>query len=78
MKESPITINDILIRELKAMGAEGLCNPELECGCGLDDLCPGCSDCNVLECRPAKKILATTPGECWEIGEEIFVPMEEG
>ncbi len=49
---------DILVEALKAMGADGLCNTDLECGCALDDLAPcygtdyGCLD--IEKCVPAK------------------------
>jgi len=58
------TVKDILTRELKALGADGLCNKDGECGCGLDDLCPGLMDCCLLDCVPAKKVLATEDGDC--------------
>lgn len=67
------TARDILIEGLKAMGADGLCNPE-ECGCGLDDLCPCCGD--PLGCVPAKKRPATEEEKDeWEF-DEWYDPME--
>lgn len=30
---------------------DGLCNPALECGCRLDDLCP-CGEPHMTECVP--------------------------
>jgi len=34
------TVEDLLTEALKAMGADGLCTVNGECGCGLDDLAP--------------------------------------
>jgi len=34
------TVEDLLTEALKAMGADGLCTIDGECGCGLDDLVP--------------------------------------
>lgn len=46
---------DLLKKALIEMGADGLCNPMEECGCGLDDLAP-CGDClNLQECEAAKE-----------------------
>lgn len=44
---------DILKEYLQENGYDGLCNPEAECGCLIDDLCP----CNsyMLECVPGYK-----------------------
>jgi hypothetical protein len=28
-------------------------------------------------CVPAKKVIATEPGDCHDIGDEIFIPIEE-
>lgn len=49
-----MTVREIVIEKLKAMGAAGLCNPDEECGCGLDDFLP-CGEMN-MECEPARKI----------------------
>jgi hypothetical protein len=35
------------------MGADGLCNGEEQCGCGLDNLMP-CDDLNWGDCEAAK------------------------
>jgi hypothetical protein len=51
-----ITVKSILINRLKEIGADGLCNPGEECGCGMDDLAP-CFDCmHISECVAAKYI----------------------
>ena len=59
---------DVLKKALAGMGADGLYNWYIECGCGLDDLAP-CDECNLDECEPAKKKGKKT-GEC-------FYPMPE-
>jgi hypothetical protein len=47
------TVKELLIAALVEKGFDGLCNPYLECGCSIDDLCP-CIDridgCDVNEC----------------------------
>lgn len=41
---------------LKDHGYDGLCNPELECGCGLGDFpFMPCESCDLIECVPAYK-----------------------
>ena len=42
---------EIIITKLKEMGCDGLCNPDQECGCGIDNLFP-CDSC-MAECGPA-------------------------
>ena len=50
---------DIIQEFLTLNGFDGLCNPDLECGCGKDELCP-CSPCeSILTCRPAYKHICT-------------------
>lgn len=51
MKTSP----SLLQFSLKALGADGLCNPEEGCGCSLDDVEP-CGCINLEECVAAKFI----------------------
>lgn len=43
---------DLLKKALADIGADGLCNPVADCGCGLDDFEP-CLVCNLDECVPA-------------------------
>jgi hypothetical protein len=44
----------ILVKGLRELGADGLCLPELDCGCGLDDLAP-CETCDLRKCLAAKR-----------------------
>jgi len=48
------TIRQILKERLAAMGCDGLCYSDMECGCGLDDLAP-CGYIDIDGCKPAKK-----------------------
>ena len=51
-----MTSNDVrslLQIAIKAIGGDGLCNPDSECGCGTDDLAP-CGCINLSECVAAK------------------------
>lgn len=45
----PITVKDALEAYLKVNGYDGLCNPEVGCGCVLVDLCPCESDFSMCE-----------------------------
>jgi hypothetical protein len=58
---------DLLIKALADMGADGLYNADLECGCGLDDLIP-CDTCECEVCEPAIKKGKKTGS--------LFYPME--
>ncbi len=46
-----MTVLEIVRKYLEENGYDGLCNPELECGCGLSDLAP-CGELG-LDCVPA-------------------------
>lgn len=48
-----MTVNDMIRAALIGVGADGLCNPYTECGCGKDDLAP-CECLNLSECVAAK------------------------
>ena len=65
-----ITAKDVLIKGLRAIGAEGLCSPG-ECGCGFDDFVPCGHD--PLGCVPAKK--APVPEEEKDEWDEWYEPM---
>lgn len=62
------TAQDILTTWLREHGCDGVCNPDWECGCGLDDLIPCCDWFG--ECQPARK---TTNDN----GETVYVLAEE-
>ncbi len=47
------TVDDIIRTALVEMGADGLCNSDEECGCGIEDLDP-CECINLSECVAAK------------------------
>lgn len=56
-KESDQSMNvaDIIKKYLREIGADGLCNPEQECGCSIDDMEP-CEIINISDCVPAKRV----------------------
>lgn len=56
-----ISVETMIRYHLEALGADGLCNPDEECGCGLDDLVP-CECLNLKECKAARWY-ATKPGD---------------
>ena len=47
-----MTVKELLRDWLDNSGYVGLCNPDIECGCGIDDLVPCSNDCS--SCQPAK------------------------
>lgn len=67
------TVKEIVADYLREIGADGLCHPATECGCGVDDLQP----CNYgnFECVPAKKV--PVPDEYADDVDEWYVPMKE-
>jgi hypothetical protein len=60
------TVDDIIRTALVEIGADGLCNPDEECGCGIEDLAP-CDCINLAVCVPAK----------WTIPKEDDVEYED-
>jgi len=72
-----ITLREVLIHHLRAMGADGLCNPYAECGCGLDDLAPLCECLNLDECIPARHVATSPESHAMyeEFPEGYYVPL---
>ena len=50
-----MTVKDIIADTLKSNGFDGLCHPDTDCGCGLDDLIGPCEGAR-QDCRPAIRI----------------------
>ncbi len=48
-------VKEIIENYLKENGYSGLCYPEEDCGCQLEDLYPCSSDCP-LDCQPGYKV----------------------
>ena len=77
--KQPPDVQAILRAWLKEHNYDGLCNPELECGCGLDDFVP----CNgspmyggiQADCQPAHR-REVKPGE-WRYVTDGWEPEEE-
>jgi hypothetical protein len=57
---------DMLIQKLKEIGADGLYNWAMECGCGVDDFEP-CEACVLDECVAAK----------FNSKDMLYYPMEQ-
>ena len=64
-----MTVEDIVREKLIALGADGLCDPDSECGCPVDDLlcCGSCGG----QCVPARAMGDGMPDEI------VFVPLDE-
>lgn len=60
IKPKPTTPLEAIAAWLRDIGADGLCNQEIECGCGIDSLVP-CDTPDLQHCLPAKRY---APGEC--------------
>lgn len=66
----------IVTHYLKENGYDGLCAPDLECGCGLDDLAP-CEYGPCPGCIPARAQIVTEPEGDWRVGDIVYVPAKE-
>ena len=58
-----MTVKDIIADTLKSHGFDGLCHPDTDCGCGLDDLIGPCEGAQ-YDCQPAYKI-KDAQGDPW-------------
>jgi len=58
-----VTVKEIIVKYLKDNGYEGLCYPDIECGCSIDDL-PPCDSLNE-NCETAQKV------ECKDCDEQV-------
>ena len=47
---------EMLIKQLRDLGADGLCYPGERCGCGIDDLAPGWNCIDIDKCKAARWI----------------------
>jgi hypothetical protein len=77
-----MNVKEIVLAYLKEHGYDGLCNPAIECGCGVDDFAP-CWDEFMPDCQLARKKVATAEDTCdgetyFKAGDEIYVVAEEG
>ena len=78
-----MSIKEIIEKYLKENGYDGLCNPDISCGCGLKDgLFPCELDlCDVNDCVVAISKIATEEDiddeSDFEIGDEIFILPED-
>jgi len=60
-----MNVREILKKHLKENNYDGLCNPDAQCGCGVDDIAL-CDWLNPDDCESAYKNV------CKECGNEIF------
>ena len=68
-KTATIDVKGIVMEYLKAHGYDGLYNPDIECGCGLDDFCP-CDDGPNRDCIPAFHHKCNECRDGYKSGEE--------
>ena len=62
-----MTVGEIVKQWLEEHGCDGLCDPDAECGCGIDDLNPCGGLCD--DCIPARRVEG-------EVGR-MYVPIED-
>ena len=51
---------DIIQDWLRDHGYDGLCEPDSECGCSIDELAPCC--CTIQDCVPAYRVACPEHG----------------
>ena len=74
-------MKQVITEYIKSVGADGLCNPDLQCGCSIDDVC--CCESNPSYCVPAKSHIVTQAdleddrlSLCDpEIGDTVYIAM---
>ena len=73
-KQLATTVGNTIEEWLARIGADGLCNSTLHCGCGDGDLFP----CDGIQpsCVPAKLRITTEREYGYAIGARVFFPME--
>jgi len=71
-----IDAHAIVRRYLEAIGAEGLCNAEAECGCRRDDLAP-CECGPTPDCYPAREHTLCPDEYIGDAGpgDTIYIPL---
>ena len=71
--------HDIIKDYLQKNGHDGLCLPDFDCGCGLNDFAP-CGDGPTPQCQPAKaRPWRVSDGlDVGEPGSIVYVTTEEG
>ena len=75
--KTPTNVKEIIVIWLSAHGYDGLCNPDDDCGCGLDDFIPCSGEFEFDKCQPAyKRILKKTDEEYAQLHGEWG--LEEG
>lgn len=80
IKKCPMNFIEMVQAFLCERGYEGLCNPELYCGCSTEEF--PCCEYPTKDCVPAMKKTILTEDEAleyegeFEVGQDIFVPAE--
>lgn len=62
------TLIEMVHEWLHDHGYEGLCNPDAECGCDIDDLMP-CGCPNEDDCRAGYRHIYTGCSGCGDVGD---------
>lgn len=83
-----MTLQELVERGLKEMGADGLLNDDYECGCEIGDLAPCESPC-FTDCKPGRLVQCESqsphehpeddgpdPDTCWEKDGKFYRMME--
>ena len=67
-----VSVKDIVEAFLANEGYDGLCNPDVSCGCGLEDLVP-CGEIS-MDCRAAYRRKLPCGEDCPNCEESTFEP----
>jgi hypothetical protein len=78
-----VTAYDLLAEQLRDMGASGLANKQLECGCSVQDM-HMCDTISLKDCVPAKMIAIDSTvcrgkscGWRRECGDGCYAPIDK-
>lgn len=73
-------MKQVITEYLKAVGADGLCNTDLDCGCHIDGMC--LCESNPSDCVPAKSHIVNNQDkekgyfESSEEGDTVYIAMK--
>lgn len=69
-----IDMGELIRAQLRELGADGLVNPELECGCSINDLWP-CGGPDVGVCQAGQRLSTPHAHESSDY-DDFYVPFQ--